>query len=125
MSKVTKIVDGNLANREQKEIIVGNGSIVTYILSEHQFEELGKNKDYIKYQSRCVFCLGIIIPLTIDILTWEGTIYCRAFILKSVVVLAFTIVLILSFYDYVKGQRAAKSIYDSLKAQARQLTDRL
>lgn len=46
MAEVDEIRNGHIERVEQKDRVVGKGSIVHYMLSEHEFETLGNNRDY-------------------------------------------------------------------------------
>ncbi len=123
MGEVTRFVNGGLENIPQQEITVGEGTIVTYRLSEHEFETLGHNNNYSNYLSICLFCLGLAIPLLCDVLSWSEPTYTWLFITKLCILSAAFITIIIYAIEYYKRRKTATTTYQRLKKTAIQLTE--
>lgn len=125
MNEVTRIVDGEITTQKQTEVTVGDGQIVTYLLSEHQFETLGKNDNYNNYLGICTFCFGITIPEIIDLFSvnWDEPITIGLLIKCCICTLCFGIGILTAAICYKKKSNL-QTTYHRLKQEARTITER-
>lgn len=122
MDEVTKLVDGELKQRKQETVTIGDGKIVRYLLSEHQFETLGENNDYDKYLGILTLCLGIIIPMAVDLFPWENEIKIGTLV-RCCVIAACLGVSVFSYIIYRDKKRKSGTTYSRLKEEARIITE--
>lgn len=124
MAEVSKLVDGQLTTRQQTEVTVGDGEIIKYLLSEHQFETLGKNGKFDSYLSVCTFCLGVVISIVVDLFSANWNVISVGLLIKCCVfalclgVGAFAIII------YCNIKRNYRTTYDRLKEEAQIITER-
>jgi hypothetical protein len=121
MNEVTKIVDGEARKRKQETVTVGDGSIVNYLLSEHQFETLGENSNYERFLGIWTFCLGIAIPILLDIFPLEEVITTKVFMKFGVFMLCLGVGFS-NYCEYRKKKSKYKTTYTRLKEEARIIT---
>lgn len=122
MDEVTKLVNGEITRQKQEEITVGDGQIVKYLLSEHQFETLGENNEYSSYLGTWTLCLGIIIPMSVEVFSSES-LTVKMLIQSCVITLCIGVGAI-SYFEYRKKRRKAQTTYSRLKEEARIITGR-
>ena len=122
MDEVTKLVNGEITRQRQEEITIGDGQIVKYLLSEHQFESLGENNDYGIYLGVYTLCLGIIIPMVVDLFS-NDSLTIKVLIQSSVIALCIGVG-VFSYLEYRKKKRKSQTTYSRLKEEARIITER-
>lgn len=67
MAETDQIINGNIERRPQQEHIVGNDHIITYVLTEHEFETLGEYKDTSVFVSAATMCMGLFVPSLVNL----------------------------------------------------------
>lgn len=118
MAEVDEIRNGHIERVEQKDRVVGTGSIFHYMLSEHEFETLGENRDYAKYLSLLTLCAGFIVPSMINL--FNDTPILSPFGVINLCVISGSVVGgILSFLEYRSKRKKCNLIYNRLKDRAK------
>lgn len=117
MAEVDEIRNGHIERVEQKDRVVGKGSIVHYMLSEHEFETLGNNRDYEKYLSFMSMCIGLIIPSIINLFN-NAPILSPLGVINLCVISGSLVGLLFSYLEYHSKRKKCNLIYNRLKDQA-------
>ena len=120
MATVHKVVNGDIKRRRQKIVNIGDDTIVTYQLSEHQFETLNDYGDYNKYLACVTFCLGIIIPTAFDLIPWPEIITIKLLVQCLAIAVASGISIVCAIIW--RGRKAKYlTTYIQLKQQSEQI----
>ncbi len=120
MAEIDEIRDGEIKRVPQKEHLIGNGSIIQYVLSEHEFETLGEYKDFTIHFSIFTMCCGICISsfvnwLSIDDRYSSGWLVNLIFFIGSLVGIAY------SSCMWVSKYKKCGPIYNRLKEKGRRI----
>lgn len=121
MAKVDEIRNGGIERVSQKERLIGNGSILQYVLSEHEFETLGEFKENAIYLSLGTMCVGLFIPSVVNLFNCKPLLSAYGFINMAIAVAAL-VGGVFSFIEYRRRLKKCNPIYKRLKDKAATIT---
>ena len=119
MAEVDEIRNGEIERKAQKEHLIGNDSIVTYVLSEHEFETLGEYKDIAIHLAIGTTCVGLFFPSILNLFINPSTLLFK-FVNFGLAIGS----LVGSLYSLLNCRRKIKryvTVYDQLKEKAKEI----